>query len=187
MGAPWMAAADPRMAGAATFADNGDADEWDQSSVPGWDELRHGRNAHYLCLALPRFLIRLPYGSENPVESMSFEEIGGDASSHDSFLWGNPALLCGLVASTPVERGRPAPSEGTIGGLPLHLATIDGNAEALPCAEALLSQRTVMHLLGRGLTPLVSQRDGDAVRISRLQSIADPPALLPIRPTTHSG
>jgi len=49
----------------------------------------------------------------------------------------------------------------------------------------VLTERAVAHLLGRGLTPLVSQRDGDAVRIPRLQSIAEPAAPLPIQPASR--
>ncbi len=187
MSAPWLTAADPRLAGTASFAGNGDMDDWEPSPMAGWDELRHARSARFLCLALPSFLVRLPYGTENPIDSMSFEELESGVAAHESFLWGNPAFLCGLVASTPVERGQPAPSQGTISRLPLHLATIDGAAEALPCAEVLLTQRAVGHLLGRGLTPLVSQRDGDAVRIPRLQSIAEPAAPLLIQPAARSA
>ncbi|MEP6990741.1 MAG: type VI secretion system contractile sheath large subunit [bacterium] len=186
MGVPWLAAADPRFAGTGTFVDGGDMDAWDASPAAGWNDLRHAPDSRYLCLALPRFLVRAPYGAENPIESMTFEEFPTAPPTHDSLLWANPAFLCALVASTPVERGGTAPSQGTVGGMPLHPVTTGGNTEALPCAEVVLSQRAAMHLLGRGLTPLMSQRNGDAVRIARLQSIADPPVPLPIRPATGS-
>lgn len=182
MRTPWLAAANSRLVGALTFADNGDADDWDQSSPPGWDDLRAVPAARYLGLALPRFLVRLPYGPENPVDSMSFDELSPGTPRHESFLWGNGAFLCALVAATPVERGAAVPSHGTIAGLPLHLDSSTGATEALPCAETLLSQRAAMHVLGRGLTPLVGERNGDAIRIPRLQSIAHPPIALPIHP-----
>ena len=186
MGAPWLSAADARLAGAPTFADAGDPDDWDETSVEGCDELRRERAAHFLGLSLPAFLVRLPYGADNSIESMRFEEFEPGAPAHDSLLWANPAFLCALIATAPVERGQAAPSHGTIGGLPLHLFTRAGTREAVPCAEALLSQRAAMHLLARGLTPLVSVRDGDAIRIPRLQSIAETPTPLPLRPTAGS-
>ena len=182
---PWIAAADARLIGAPTFADNGDADDWEHATIPGWDELRRAPAARYLGLALPRFLVRLPYGAQNPVESMTFEELLPGTRAHESFLWGNGAFLCALVGSIPVERGKIAPTHGTIGGLPLHLDASRGATEGLPCAEVVLSQRTMMHILGRGLTPLASERDGDVIRIPRLQSIAEPPAALPIRPAVR--
>ena len=186
-GVPWLAAADSTLGGAETFANNGDVDDWDTAPVPSWDALRREPSARYLGLALPRYLVRLPYGSDNPVDALSFEELDAGAPSHASFLWGNPAFPCALVASTPVERGRPAPSQGTVGGLPVHVIRTDGDSEGLPCAEALLSQRTVDYLLGRGLTPLVSERNGDSIRVPRLQSIADPPAPLPIQPAVRDA
>ena len=186
MGAPWLSAADARHAGSATLATGADPEDGDELPAAGWDDLRRERAAQFLALAVPAFLVRLPYGADNPIESMRFEELEPGAPAHDRLLWANPAFLCALIAATPVERGESAPSHGTIGGLPLHLFTREGTREALPCAEASLSERATMQLLARGLTPLVSLRDGDAIRIPRLQSIAEPPAPLLLRPATGS-
>ncbi len=186
-GVPWLAAAHSTLGGAETFADNGDVDDWDASPLAAWDALRREPGARYLGLALPRYLVRLPYGAENPVDALSFEELEGVAPPHASFLWGHPAFPCALVASTPVERGSPAPSQGTIDGLPVHIVHGNGDSAGLPCAETLLTQRAVMHLLDRGLIPLVSEREGDAIRIARLQSIADPPTPLPMRPALRDA
>jgi type VI secretion system protein ImpC len=41
-----------------------------------------------------------------------------------------------------------------------------------------LSERALDAMLARGIMPLVSFKDRDAVRLIRLQSIADPPAAL---------
>lgn len=186
MGAPWLAAADARFAGISTFADGADTDDWDETPVAGWDELRRARGARFLGLSLPAYLARLPYGVDNPIESLRFEELEPGAPAHDSLLWGNPAFLCALVAKTPVESGQAAPSQGTIGGLPLHLFTREGIREAHSCAEASLSERAALRLLANGLTPLVSLRDGDAIRIPRLQSIAAPPTPLSLRPAART-
>ena len=57
-----------------------------------WDELRAIPEASYLGLALPRFLLRLPYGARtSAIESFPFEEMPG-APVHAHYLWGNPAL-----------------------------------------------------------------------------------------------
>src|SRR5207247_150251 len=41
-----------------------------------WQELRRSAEAPWIGLALPRFLVRLPYGtSTSPVESLEFEEM----------------------------------------------------------------------------------------------------------------
>lgn len=186
-GVPWLAAADSTLGGAETFANTGDVDDWDISPLPAWVALRREPAARSLGLALPRYLVRLPYGAENPVDALSFEELEAGASPHESFLWGHPAFPCALVASTPVERGQLAPSQGTIGQLPVHVIRGNAEADALPCAEVLLTPRVVTHLLALGLTPLASQRGGDAIRIARLQSIADPPTALPIQPAEQDA
>ncbi|HZI40831.1 MAG TPA: hypothetical protein VFD67_03990, partial [Gemmatimonadaceae bacterium] len=54
----------------------------------------------------------------------------------------------------------------------------DGETVATPCAEVLLTERAAERLLDRGLSPLLSVRDSDAVILPRLQSIAEPLARL---------
>lgn len=179
---PWLVSATPGFVGATSFAEGADADDWDPAPPAGWDALRRGADARYVGVALPRFLLRSPYGVEtDSIDTMPFEEFGDHPVPHESYLWGSAVFVCGLIATEEVERGASRKSHGTIGGLPFHVDTQDGIPVAKPSAEALISQRTVMHLLDRGVTPLVSQRDGDVVRVPRLQSIATPPAPLAIR------
>ena len=59
--------------------------------------LAGGQKRRILGLALPRFLLRLPYGKDSsPVEEFDFEEmpVGSD---HDGNLWGNPAIACVVI------------------------------------------------------------------------------------------
>ena len=65
--------------------------------------------------------------------------------------------------------------------LPAHVRDVDGERELKPCAEHLLSLRIGEEILKRGLMPVLSFRDRNAARFLRLQSIADPPAALPLR------
>jgi predicted component of type VI protein secretion system len=66
-------------------------------------------------------------------------------------------------------------------GLPLHLVRANGEVVAKPCAEGILTARAVDRILDRGVMPVQSMKDGDAVRFARMQSIADPLAALPVR------
>ena len=52
------------------------------------------------------------------------------APDHESFLWGNGAILCALAVGESVAAEEPVPTQGEIGGLPLYVATIDGEAVA---------------------------------------------------------
>jgi len=83
------------------------------------------------------------------------------------------------LGESAAEGDRPA-TQGVIDGLPLHTPTIDGEPTITPVGEALLTQRAVTRLLDRGLTPLETSRDGDSIRLPRVQSVANPPRQLSI-------
>ncbi|HEY7394984.1 MAG TPA: type VI secretion system contractile sheath large subunit [Gemmatimonadaceae bacterium] len=172
---PWVAAARPDLGGAASFGDGSDVDDWDDQPVAAWDEFRRSPAARWLCLTTPRILLRVPYGrASDPCTSLPFEEQDPNAPSHESYLWGNGAFAAALLLGEAAANDDAPATQGTISGLPLHVAKIDGEPTAVPCAEALITQRSMTHLLDRGLTPLVSERDGDSVRVPRLQSVATP-------------
>ena len=66
-GAPFLAAASPRLLGCESLDATPDPDDWrplDDADAKRWDELRGSRDAGFLGLALPRFLLRMPYGKD---------------------------------------------------------------------------------------------------------------------------
>jgi predicted component of type VI protein secretion system len=130
-----------------------------------------------VALAMPRFLLRLPYGRETSrLESFDFEEFPG-SPSHGGYLWGNPAfavaLLLGQSFSEEGWQMRPG-SVSQVENLPLHTYRTDGDSQLKPCAEVLLTEEAVERMLESGLIPLVSFKGRDSVRVGRFQSIADP-------------
>jgi type VI secretion system protein ImpC len=146
-----------------------------------WDSLRHSPAASWLGLALPRFLLRLPYGSRTePVESFAFEEMPG-TPDHQHYLWGNPAFACAYLLGQAFSSDGWALRPGAhteIGGLPLHVYEAGGEKRLKPCAELLMTESDAEWILDRGLMPLVSLKNQDAVRLLRFQSIAEPLAPL---------
>jgi type VI secretion system protein ImpC len=182
-GAPFLAAAGSSIFGCSSIAAAPDPDDWhepDEDSAAMWRQLRHLPQATSLGLAAPRFLLRLPYGREASVlERFEFEEIR--AANHDGYLWGNPALACAcLLAQTFSETGWNM--EGRlyrdVGDLPAHFYDDDGQPRMKPCAEAVLLERAVERILDFGIMPLQSFADRGAIRLVRLQSLADPPTAL---------
>jgi type VI secretion system protein ImpC len=174
-----LAAAHPRLVGCPSFGNAPDPDDWSDAELPGWDALRRSRDARYIGLAGPRFLLRLPYGKDGePTELPSFEEFSG-RDAHEEYLWGNSALLCALLygEAFTVDGWTLRPRLG-VEGLPLHLVRADGDVTAKPCAEAVLSDRAADRMLDRGVMAVRSLKDGDAVRFARVQSIAEPLAPL---------
>jgi type VI secretion system protein ImpC len=61
-----------------------------------------------------------------------------------------------------------------LGDLPAYVHEQDGLPRLYPCAGAYFGERVMEAVLGRGVMPLVSWRDRNAVRLARFQSIADP-------------
>jgi type VI secretion system protein ImpC len=125
--------------------------------------------------------LRLPYGKKTqPLESFALEEFPGPPD-HEDYLWGNPAFAVALLLAQSFSEAGWEMRPGTaaeIDRLPLHVfQPVHENgleSQSKPCAEVLLTEDAVEHLLEAGLIPLVSFRDRDTVRVMRFQSIAEP-------------
>jgi type VI secretion system protein ImpC len=181
LGAPFITAAHPRLLGCASLSETADPDDWksaaDSATHDAWSSLRKLPEASFIGLALPRFLLRLPYGNAtDPVQCFDFEETEA-LPSHEEYLWGNPCFACiFLLAQAFSQYGwdfRPGIIQ-EIDGLPLHIYKEQGEPRAKPCAEAVLSQRAAEAILEQGLMPLLTFIHQDIVRLARFQSIADP-------------
>jgi type VI secretion system protein ImpC len=121
--------------------------------------------ATYLGLALPRLLLRLPYGSHtSPIDSFEFEEMPG-APVHKHYLWGNAAIACLAV----LARG-----EGenlNLDGLPAHTYKQDSEWIMTPCGELFMTETQVLALIDQGLMPLVSYKDRALVRLAGFRAV----------------
>jgi type VI secretion system protein ImpC len=140
-----------------------------------WSDLRHSPEAPWIGLALPRFLLRLPYGKDTEsIETFGFEEM--PKSEHGSYLWGNPAFFCAFLLGksflqTGWEMNR---LERRIEGLPMHVYREDGEPVAKPCAEILMTEKEALSLLDAGFMPVASLKEQPAAMVVRFQSIAEP-------------
>jgi type VI secretion system protein ImpC len=147
---------------------------------PAWQALARSAEARWIGLALPRILLRLPYGkSTSAIESFEFEEM--PESVHQHYLWGNPGFFCaGLLGEAFRDGGwdlRPE-RHRQIGGLPVHVYRADGQSVSKPCAEIAMRESDAEFLVDNGLMPMASVRDSDSVLLVRWQSIAVPAARL---------
>ncbi len=152
-----------------------------EAESAAWSALRAHRDARWLGLALPRFLGRLPYGRLTyAIESFPFEEIEG-APNHSDFLWLNPAFACALLLGRSYnDQGWAlrAGADREISGMPYFTFERDGETQAKPCAEVLLTDSEIEYLQEQGLMALASIKNRDAVFLMRFQSIAEPLAAL---------
>jgi len=58
--------------------------------------------------------------------------------------------------------------------LPAYAFSLNDEAQLQPCAEAWLGERASQALLEQGVMPLLSHRQRASVRLTRVQSIAEP-------------
>jgi type VI secretion system protein ImpC len=180
-GAPFLAAADIQVVGCASFHETPDPDDWrpgtDPEAEEAWQALRGLPEASCLGLALPRFLLRLPYGkATDPTEQFDLEETA-EGQPHESYLWGNPALACVCLLGQAFSRSGWDLCEGLgreIDRLPVHTYKAEGECRIEPCAEAWLTDRAAEAILDKGVMPLLSVQGRDAVRLGALRSLAEP-------------
>jgi type VI secretion system protein ImpC len=185
LGAPLLAAGEATLLGATRLDAHPEPGEWtiaDAGIAERWSELRRSAIAPWIGLAIPRILVRLPYGAKtDAIDGFGFEELAG-TNDHEGYLWGNPALACAEVIGRSLAEDATDSESRVVAldvtDLPAHVRDVDGERELKPCAEYLLSLRIGEEILKRGLMPVLSFRDRNAVRLLRLQSIADAPTAL---------
>jgi type VI secretion system protein ImpC len=169
---PFIAAAHPRLFDMDRFTElSGPRDLakiFESLELITWRSFRESEDSRYVVLALPRVLMRLPYGPDTkPVEGMSFVE-DVDGTNHDRYLWGNPAYILGqritnafaLYGWTAAIRG--VEGGGKVEGLPAHTFHTDEGDIALKCpTEIAITDRREKELNDLGFITLVHCKNTD--------------------------
>lgn len=184
-GAAFISGGSTRILGCESLARTPDPAHWrhplSDHERQAWDALRKLPEAGWVALALPRFLLRLPYGRDtDPTERFNFEEMP-DTPTHEDYLWGNPAFACACLLASAFSRDGWQFHPGTvqdIDRLPIHTYKEAGDICVKPCGEVLLTERAASVILDAGPMALVSYKDQDRVRLIRFQSILQPPTQL---------
>ncbi len=179
-GGPLLAAGDPALVGCRSFDETPDPLDWralDAATAERWRRLRESAAAAWIGLAVPRILLRLPYGKRtDPVDAFDFEELSPDRD-HEAYLWGNPAFACArLIASSFVENGA-AMEPGDhleLDDLPAAIYDDEDGPKMKPCAEIALTEAAAQRILDAGAIPLLASSRRNAVRVVQFQSIAHP-------------
>jgi type VI secretion system protein ImpC len=171
-----LAGARPELAGCAHFAELSQPQENEfvpsEDAREAWASLTRARDeGARLGLALPRFLLRQPYGaSGEPLEHFAFEEIL-DPRDHESFPWGNGVYL--LVRALILDHAgeRPSHPDGSIDVRDLPVVYLEADSprgvesRVKPTAETWLSERALGVLRAAGFSVLAGVRDTDRVRV----------------------
>lgn len=185
---PIIAAGHPFALGCANFATQPDPDDWtktkDTEIGAALKALRENPAANHLALAMPRVLMRLPYGkTTDPIAPFPFEEIESP-DQFEQYLWASPAVL---VARLYIERFKQkgwtmdlAAGE-TLGDIPVFHFKQNGESTMIPCAEAWLTERAAVAITNAGFIPMLSVKNSGTIRVGRINSIATDNAPLALR------
>jgi type VI secretion system ImpC/EvpB family protein len=162
-----------------------------------WRSLRESDDARFVGLALPRILMRLPYGNDNSrVDGFTFQE---DVRGPDSrkYLWGGAAFAMGSVilrafsdAGWPADvRGvrRGVESGGLVTGLVVHEHGTDSAGVSLTSTtDVVITDQLEKQLSELGFAPLCHCVDTEYAAFYSVPSIQKPKLLDRAAPTANA-
>ena len=168
--APFLSAAGPQFFGLENY--NGLPNMKDLRAVfegpqyTKWQSFRESEDSRYVGLTMPRFLLRLPYGSNSvPVKEFNYEEqVVGE---HDKYLWGNSAYALATRVADSFAKFRWCPNiigpqaGGTVEDLPLHQYEHMGEIQTKCPTEIMLTERREFELSEEGFIGLTFRKDSD--------------------------
>ncbi len=154
---------------------------FDTTEYARWKSFRQSEDARYVALALPRMLLREPYGRDTvPIEAFDYDE-GIDGAEHDRYLWGNAAWALGArVTNAFAKHGwcatiRGVESGGLVEGLPVHNFRTESGDLSMKCpTETQITDRREKELADLGFAPLVHQKGTDKAAFFSVQSAQRP-------------
>ncbi len=142
-----------------------------------WNSLRSRDISAYVALALPGFLLRFPYGPDNPVKEFQFVESPGSTTLRGGpidptlFLWGSPAVAVAItMARSFAESGWPThftgpQSGGRVDDLPLWFPSSSGTQVRIPLDVNIPEDKQV-ELSEMGFTVLSCRPNDDSVCVA---------------------
>lgn len=170
--APFIAAPHPRLFDMDSFTElslpRDLAKIFESVELIKWRSFRNSEDSRYVSLALPRVLLRLPYGPDTvPVEGFNYVE-ECDGLDHSRYLWGNAAYVLGQrIGQAFAQFGWTAAIRGVEGGgkvegLPAHTFRSPDGDIALKCpTEVSITDRREKELSDLGFISLVHCKNTD--------------------------
>lgn len=132
-----------------------------------WKSFRETEDARYVGLTLPRFLLRLPYGSDSvPVRGFNYEENVRD-EGHQNYLWGNSVFaFAANIARSFAKNGwsvniRGPEAGGKVEALPVHLYDVGKGMQAKIPTEILIPETRELEFANLGFIPLSYYKNSD--------------------------
>jgi type VI secretion system ImpC/EvpB family protein len=190
-GAPFLAGGAPSFVGCGSFAAGADPSTWStpqDGAARAWQMLRSTEESRYVALGMPRVLLRVPFGAGGErADSFAFDELpaapGGakasqDRERHEAYLWGHPGLVLAEALALAFQDdgwSMDAGAADDVTGLPVHSFNegpgAAGPKRVMACAETWLTERGAHVIRQAGVTPIMSIKGRDAVRVPGIVSL----------------
>ena len=183
--APFVAAASPGMFGWQSHTDmtavRDLAKGFDNEMYVKWRSFRESEDSRYVGLAMPRMLLRDPYGEDfRATEAFNFDE-KVDGRDHSKYLWGNAAYALATRITNAFAKYewcaaiRGMEGGGLVEGLPAHtFQTDDGDIDLKCPTEIAISDRREYELSNLGFIPLCHNKGTDNAAFIGTQSCNKP-------------
>jgi len=183
--APFIAAAQPTLMNMESWQELGDPRDltkiFQTAEYAPWRSLRQSEDSRYIGLTMPRYLGRLPYGSQtDPVEEFDFEE-DTEGADHSKYCWCNAAYAMAVNVNRAFKlfgwcsRIRGVESGGMVEGLPCHTFPTDDGGVDMKCpTEIAITDRREAELAKNGLIPLSHWKNTDYAVFVGAESLHSP-------------
>lgn len=181
--APFISAAGPQFFGLESFEGLPKLKDlksiFEQPQYTAWRSLRESEDSRYIGLTCPRFLLRMPYGDDNPVKAFNYQE---DVSgNHESYLWGNTAFAFSTRLTDSFAQYGWCPNiigpkgGGQVDELPVHLfRSLQGDLATKIPTEVLISEPREVELADSGFIALTMRKGSDNACFFSANSIQKP-------------
>jgi type VI secretion system protein ImpC len=167
--APFIAGAAPAMFGMESFDQiymtRDLSRTFDSTQFAKWKAFRDSEDSHFIGLALPRVLLRSPYGIRPSVPGdFLYEE---DIRGSRDLLWGNAAFAFGACVANAFARFgwcgaiRGVEGGGIVEGLPTWISRVDNEAETRSCVEIAITDRREKEISDLGFLALTQAINSD--------------------------
>jgi type VI secretion system protein ImpC len=168
--APFLSAAGPQFFGVDSFTKLPNLKDlksiFEGPQYAKWRSFRESEDSRSVGLTVPRFLLRLPYGSGTvPVKAFQYEEeVKGN---HEAYLWGSSAFALATRVADSFAKYRMCSnmigpqSGGAVEDLPLHQFESMGEIETKIPTEVLISERREFELAEEGFIALAMRKGSD--------------------------
>lgn len=143
-----------------------------------WRALRDSDDARNIGLALPRFLLRTPYGEDNPIREFNYVE--QSAGEKSNYVWGNAAFAFATRLTESFAEYRWCPniigptSGGAVKDLPVDVLSADGKTGLFGPVETTISDRREYEMSELGFIPLAMRKGADNASFFSANSIQKP-------------